>query len=327
MSVGPVGGAETLALDEWQRSASQVFVPLSVDPREPSEFCGRLNGLATAEATAVRLEARPHQVERTPAHIRAGGSGYFKFSLQLDGCGLLVQDGRESTLLPGDITVYDTSRPYTLTYAQPATQLVLMIPHERFGAGAADVAELVATPLGVDGLADVVVPVLSGLANRMVSGRADLGAALVRHAVDLVETLCRDDAERLGSASILPPLDENPAAQRPRELQRVLRFIDGNLGDPRLSPQSIAAAHFISVRSLYKLFDDSGTTVAAWIRSRRMQRAKEALCHPGHADVSIGRIAAECGLPDPAHFSRLFRSTFGVSPTRLRQKALDPATS
>jgi hypothetical protein len=218
MSVGPVGGAETLALDEWQRSASQVFVPLSVDPREPSEFCGRLNGLATAEATAVRLEARPHQVERTPAHIRAGGSGYFKFSLQLDGCGLLVQDGRESTLLPGDITVYDTSRPYTLTYAQPATQLVLMIPHERFGAGAADVAELVATPLGVDGLADVVVPVLSGLANRMVSGRADLGAALVRHAVDLVETLCRDDAERLGSASILPPLDENPAAQRPRAL-------------------------------------------------------------------------------------------------------------
>ncbi|WP_291279260.1 helix-turn-helix domain-containing protein [Galactobacter sp.] len=311
------GGAEVLRLDEWQRHASQVFVPLAVDPEVPSEFEGRLSGLAIPEATAVRLEAGAHQVERSAAHVRAGGSGYFKFSLQMGGRGVVSQGGRESTVKPGDITVYDTSRPYTLTFDRPNTQFVLMVPQERFGSAVSDVEDLVATRLGVGGLADVVVPVLTGVAQRLRTGQASVGAALIHHAVDLVETMCRDDAERFLAAS-----EDLPRGAKDNELRRVVRYIDEQLGDPRLSPQAVAAAHFMSVRSLYKLFDESGTTVAALIRSRRMERAMEALSHPGRVDVPIGRIGTECGLPDAAHFSRLFRSTFGISPTQVRNRAL-----
>jgi AraC-like DNA-binding protein len=310
--------SEPLRINDWQRNAARVFVPLTIDPVNARDFRGRFSGIATAEATAVLLEAQPHRVERTAEHLREGGRGFFKFSLQLEGEGLVVQGGRESTLRPGDLTVYDTSRPYTLTYDDRSTQLVLMVPHDRFGAGAPDVVDLVATRLGVDGLADVVVPVLTGLARRMETGRADTGLALVHHAVDLVETLCRDDADRLSAAAA--PALAGPG--RNRELRRVLRYIDDHLGDPALTPQTLAAAHFISVRSLHKLFDDSGTTAAALIRSLRMERAKEALSRPSRADVPIGQIAAECGLPDAAHFSRVFRSTFGLSPSQVRSRAL-----
>jgi len=38
-------------------------------------------------------------------------------------------------------------------------------------------------------------------------------------------------------------------------LMRVRAFIEERLGDPELSPDGIAAAHYISVRYLYKLFE------------------------------------------------------------------------
>lgn len=307
-----VSAADTQAGDyaTWQRSASDVFVPLAVSPVAADTFRGRLTGLAAPDATAIRVEADAHRITRTPELIAAGGNGFFKFGLQLAGRGLLVQDGREAVLQPGDLTVYDTSRPYSLTFESAANTLVVMVPHERLGSAAADVAELVATRLGEGGLADIVVPVLAGLAQRLPVPDPATGHRLVGHAVDLLQTLCDDDARRrLGPQ----------AGQRRVGLRRVMEYIEERLGDADLTPQSIAEAHYISVRSLYKLFDASGTTVAAFIRARRLARAEAELIDPALRALPVGRIAARCGLPDPAHFSRLFRTTYGVSPTDLRR--------
>jgi hypothetical protein len=52
-------------------------------------------------------------------------------------------------------------------------------------------------------------------------------------------------------------------------LQRVRAFIEQRLDDPTLSPGAVAAAHHISVRMLYQLFEQQEETVAAWIRQRR----------------------------------------------------------
>jgi len=45
-------------------------------------------------------------------------------------------------------------------------------------------------------------------------------------------------------------------------------------------PGTVAAAHYISVRYLYRLFDAQGTTVAAWIRPRRLERCRVDLADP-----------------------------------------------
>lgn len=308
----PSASTEVGDFDSWQRSASSAFVPLHMVPVNNQPFRGRLSGVEAPDATAIRVDAQAHRVERTEALVAAGGNGYFKFGLQLRGHGLLVQGGRELVLRPGDITVYDTSRPYSLTFEQEASTFVLMVRHERMGSSAQDVHELVATRLGEDGLADVVAPVLTGLARRIPGLDGVVGRRLVGHAVDLLETLCDDEADRLLGGH---------GGDRRAELRRVMRYIDERLGDPALTPQSVAEAHFISVRSLYKLFDASGTTVAAWIRRRRLDRARAELLDPALADLTVGRIAARCGLPDPAHFSRLFRAAYAVSPSDLRRQA------
>lgn len=322
MSIVPSQGRDAVTTPDtrvadyasWERSASAVFVPLAVQPLQAADFRGRLVGLAAPDATAVRVDAEAHRITRTQELVAEGGGGFFKFGLQLAGHGLLVQDGREAVLRPGDVSVYDTSRPYSLTFESQASTLVVMVSHERLGHAAPDVAELVATRLGEDGLADVVVPVLAGLAQRLPTREVATGRLLVRHAVDLLQTLCDDDARRRlgGRAQVC-------RGERRVQLRRVMEYIDERLGDADLSPQAIAEAHFISVRSLYKLFEDSGTTVAGFLRSRRLARAEAELTDPGLRELPVGRIAARCGLPDPAHFSRLFRAAYGVAPTQLRR--------
>lgn len=105
-----------------------------------------------------------------------------------------------------------------------------------------------------------------------------------------------------------------------RRLQ-IDRHIDAHLGDPRLSPASIAAALHISRSTLYAAFDADG--VAAEIRRRRLDRAHALLQDPA-GTLPIAAVAARVGIPDAARFSRAFRRRYGITPSELRRTAAGP---
>jgi AraC-like DNA-binding protein len=115
--------------------------------------------------------------------------------------------------------------------------------------------------------------------------------------------------------------DELPADTREEALvRRVHAFIEQRLADPALSPAVIADAHHISVRYLYKLFEGQHRGVAGWIRERRLERSRRDLLDPAMADRPVSAIAARWGLVDPAHFSRIFRATYGIPPLEYRRR-------
>lgn len=89
-------------------------------------------------------------------------------------------------------------------------------------------------------------------------------------------------------------------------------YIAENLADPSLSPETIAARFRLSRRTLYALFEDSPDSVSGTIRSLRLDRTARDLARPGRS--SVLDVALRWGFNDPAHFSRLFKRRFGVSP-------------
>jgi AraC-like DNA-binding protein len=99
---------------------------------------------------------------------------------------------------------------------------------------------------------------------------------------------------------------------------RVRQFIDANLDDIGLTPEAIAAAHFISLRTLQRLFADQDLTVACWIRNRRLEKCRDDLRNPLLAKQSVQAIGARWGFTDQAHFSRAFRRTYGMTPRSCR---------
>ena len=99
---------------------------------------------------------------------------------------------------------------------------------------------------------------------------------------------------------------------------RVLAFVEQNLRDGGLTPSAIAAAHHISLRTLHRLFESESTTIAEMVRLRRLDRCRDDLINPLAAQQSIQVIAARWGFADKAHFTRLFRATYGMSPRQYR---------
>ena len=81
----------------------------------------------------------------------------------------------------------------------------------------------------------------------------------------------------------------------------------------------IAQRHGCSVRALHALFAEFNTTVAGSIRHLRLEKCRSAL-QEQHGE-RIGQLALRWGFNDAAHFSKLFKSTYGLSPRSFREGA------
>ncbi len=297
----------------WHDLISASFVPLHVRSSDPTHFHGRLRSRLLDELSIVEVTATGHSVHRTPSLIARSDRLYFKLNLQLAGTGILIQDNREAVLLPGDLAVYDTHRPYTLAFESDFRTLVLMFPHDALDLPSGSVGRLTATRMAADqGLGRMISPFMTQLAENLEILSGPSGHRLAHNAVDLLSTMFAAELDHA-----------QDGRERPHEelLGRIRRFVEANLGHPELSPAGIAAAHFISTRHLHNIFQEAGTTVAHWIRTRRLENCRRELRDPLLAQRSVSTIAARWGLMDAAHFSRIFRAAFGEPPSSYRRPA------
>jgi AraC-like DNA-binding protein len=300
------------SFDHWRHLVAESFVPLTAETDRPDSFRGRMRSRVLDCMCIVEVSATSHSVHRTPALVAQPGQRYFKLNLQLEGTGLLIQDNREAVLRPGDLAIYDTNRPYTLAFEEQARMMVVMFPHDSLSLPPDYVGQLSAVRLAAGhGLTSIVGPFITQLAGNLEALSGPSGSRLAANTLDLVSTMLHSE------------LDLAPDTMKPQMVlaTSVREYIDGNLADPQLSPASIAAAHFISTRHLHNVFHESGTTVASWIRSRRLERVRRDLRDPLHSGTSVGAVAARWGFLDAAHFSRTFRDAFGESPSDWRRGA------
>ncbi|GGL98121.1 AraC-like ligand-binding domain-containing protein [Glutamicibacter protophormiae] len=294
----------------WSALISDAFVQLRSEQVSRGHFAATLGANMLGDIGLMRITAKPHAVLRTEDLSTSGDGDYYKVSYQLDGHGLLVQDGRETVLSPGDLAIYDTQRPYALAFEKPASVVVALVPHDQFRLSPQQVAQITAVALKDEHpLAGTVTPLLRHLGNNLSTWDQFGGYSLARNTVDLIATAL---AGALGG--------ENQADSKSAQRQRITAYIDAHLDEPELDPARIAAAHFISVRSLHALFEHEPRTVAALIRHRRMQQASALLRDPLLGDVSVQRIGARVGIPDAAGFSRMFSREFALTPGRYRQQ-------
>lgn len=97
----------------------------------------------------------------------------------------------------------------------------------------------------------------------------------------------------------------------------VLAYIDANLADPQLGPQSIIQNFRISRSQLYRIFDNDGG-VAKVIRDKRLDRAYYILVSHNGKPLSFKEIAYRCGFQDGTQFTKAFKARFCMSPKDVK---------
>jgi AraC-like DNA-binding protein len=158
------------------------------------------------------------------------------------------------------------------------------------------------------GTANLVAHLLRALVEQSRDYRTEHPGRLAQHIVGLLALMCIDGREE-------------DAPSRSSMLQDAIDFIEEHLADLELTPDAIAAAQNMSTRTLHRLFEREGLTISGWIRTRRLEHCRQDLADPRLADVSVSSIGSRWALWDAAHFSRLFKSAFGVSPRVYRAEA------
>src|SRR5699024_5488633 len=82
-----------------------------------------------------------------------------------------------------------------------------------------------------------------------------------------------------------------------------------------LSPQMIADYFYVSLRQLHSKFSEEDQTISSYIRNERIRRIRQALADPTYQDETVQSISSRFGLTDASHVSKLFKQTYGQTPS------------
>lgn len=121
------------------------------------------------------------------------------------------------------------------------------------------------------------------------------------------------------------PGDSSVSLQGNNLRSYVQKVIDESLTQPGLSPVGLASRLNISVRHLYRLFEEQDDSVCRYIQRTRLKRSADDLTNPFLKSESITSIAYKWGFTDSAHFSRSFKKQFELSPKDFRSTHLQQA--
>ncbi len=294
----------------WRDALSQTFGAVDITvPREVRS--GTIRTAPLGSVQVITVDSEPQDARRSRRMIARGGEdAYVVVKLLTRGAARIEQDSRDAAVRPGEVFVYDMARPVRLTLPRSFQTKSVVLPRQLLGLDESDVQRITASPLRPDqALGGLLSVLLSGLADNAASYRPHTGELLARNVADLLTVLAGERAGR--------PPQQSPSGDATTVL-RIKAFIGRHLADPGLTPEAVARAHHISVRYLHKLFESEDTTVSRWIRGRRLEACRKELTGRRAADTTIAAVAHRWGFANAAHFSRVFRAAYGMTPTQWR---------
>jgi len=126
----------------------------------------------------------------------------------------------------------------------------------------------------------------------------------------------RDALLELTKGLMSGQFDDAEPLLAPALARAATEIADGRLTDPGLTPTMLARQLNVSVRTLHRAFASAGEPVAAYIRRRRLERARLDLA-ASPARPGVSEVAARYQFADSSHFIRAFKAQYGQTPAEF----------
>lgn len=292
----------------WEAYTASELIGVRCSAYAAEGLSARQRNFDLGTVRLAEIAGNEHVVERTQPVMRRHPKDSLFACLLLEGEAFFYQSGRCLPVHAGDLIVYGTTTPYLYGVTRPMRQVQADIPAEHLQAACG--LAVPRTPIRIDG---------SLRAGRLMTQH-------LRHEMTgFVDAPWMDRAAVAGQriTSLLVALVRAHDGDTPNHhdvrLLRAESFIAEHLCEPELDAQAVARHVAMSPRHLNRLFEAHGHTVTQWIWRERLAAAHRLL-----ADVrapSIGDVAMQCGFATQAHFARLFRQAYGITPSEHRNAA------
>jgi AraC family transcriptional regulator, positive regulator of tynA and feaB len=300
------------AMQEWSAVLAETHyshVDVRSTDNTPSVFHGTVTRWTLGDLMLVDCDCVPwhgHK-EFNDGHITAGSA----IGLQLVRRGSISRTvhGHHTVARPGDVGLWASWQTADVEVLDRFAKRTLIIPLDRMVA---------ASPRLATG--NVLPNLQNARATHLLVRYIDLIATELPSLDAAAAAAAADAALELLRSAVEPGIPTSRAAKRQAMRIEIRRYVRSHLQDPLLDPSSVASAHAMSVRVLHALFEDSGESVAGLIRRERLARCWDDL--ERLTGGAVTEIAFRWGFKDSAHFSRLFKREFGISPSEVRRNAL-----
>lgn len=242
---------------------------------------------------------------RTAAMARADGVDWLTVNVRFAGSARGDSDCGDFIAAAGGTVLVDLAQPGS-HFSERSDSALLMIPRA--------LAESVLGPVrGLHGA--VISPAGSALLRTHLRQLqrsvhdipASQGARMAGVLMDLLAV-----SLAMEGRPVTLPVETRDGAER----RRALAAIDARLGSAQLGAASLARTLGVSRSTLYRLFGAEGG-VNACIRKLRLERVHQLLGQPATSEP-IAVLAERWGFCDAAHFGRLFREAYGMTPGDYR---------
>lgn len=303
--------ADRQALDRWTMAMQQACGRFETELAfNRSLFIGEISTYSRAGLPLANLRTNAGYIRRLGENSAIDDDQHCFLVSQRAGSSKVTQGGVSVQLSPGDLLVMDSVGACEITPFGLIEHVSLALSREQ-----------------------VCQHVRS---NGAVFGKISSTNACGRMLHLLMDQLCREteasnasaqgDALQNAFIALLEPGFEHsdevgcngPGLNGATLRNYVQKVIEDSLGQPGLTPASLASRLSISVRHLYRLFEDEGDSVCRYIQRARLKRSADDLANPFLKKESITSIAYKWGFTDSAHFSRSFKKQFEQSPKDYR---------
>ncbi len=268
---------------------------------------------AIGSSSIIRLRSRTRQFfRRTWNHIREDATDVATFAFIKRGRTCFSHPGGESVAGAGDFVFTRSMTPFSVECLPDEggvhEVMHLTVPmHLLRRAGCHDFKSGFSVPASGRKF---------GMAESILNDLFEDGGELREHVAQmLVEAVLSVLGEAIREHESCVPQRQKLADKR---VQDVLRYIETHLSDAKLSVASVARGCGISPRYLSLLLKLHGTPFSTLIWEKRLQTAGQWLSASKTGEASISEIAYRVGFKSPAHFSRMFKREFKLTPRQYR---------
>lgn len=299
--------------EAWCAALNDSHLKWSLSNPSSSQYFGKIKMRHLGGIRLLYCDCEPCFGKRTTQEVRQSEGEYFGLLYIYDGKEVVYHEGQSVELKKDSFMIWDSTKPIEFKLFSDTKKVTLLVPQDRMRAQLPQVEEYLGRHIDFSkGLNAVAASHITALGNEVNAIDRGIGDSAIDLTLELITT-CLQAAR-----------NTKPVSKARQDLfEAVMNYIGKNLDHPELGPVFLADTFHISTRYLHLLFAEKGLSVSHCIMDKRLEQCRRQLSHMNSYKDSITRIAFQWGFNDSAHFSKVFKKKYGITPREYQNRNLN----